>query len=136
MPWPPICGAQGHEAPHRRIGDGVAGFIGTGTLPVAGGTSSVTCSKGEAVFLQSFAQQPEFIANPPHELHAVAQPVAEHMDARRERVQANRLVARIRPESGLSFPRLRFCLFLSFSLAIVSIRELRSTHCQKPNLFP
>src|SRR5258706_2445612 len=46
----------------------------------------------EAVLLQSFEQQPEAVAVPAEDLHAVAPAVAEHVHARRERVQAEGLV--------------------------------------------
>src|SRR5437764_2003737 len=46
----------------------------------------------EAVLLQSFEQQPEAVAVPTEDLHAVATAVAEDVHARRERIQAQRLV--------------------------------------------
>lgn len=46
----------------------------------------------EAVLLETFEQQPEAVALPAQDLHAVAPAVAEHVHARRERIQAQRLL--------------------------------------------
>nr|WP_292452344.1 hypothetical protein [Methylibium sp.] len=45
----------------------------------------------EAILLEALQQQPEAVAVPAQDLHAVAPPVAEDVHARRERVQAERL---------------------------------------------
>ena len=46
----------------------------------------------EAVLLQAFEQQPVAVAVPAQDLHAVAPPVAEHVRAGCERIQAQRLL--------------------------------------------
>ena len=46
----------------------------------------------EAILLQAFEQQPVAVAIPAEDLHAVAPSVAEHVGARRERIQAQRLL--------------------------------------------